>query len=392
MYIIGKEEADAVRGVIESGQLFRYRGGEGGETDKFEAEWAARIGAKYAIAVTSGTAALASALAGMGVGPGDEVIVPAYTWIASPVAVLTVGAIPVIAECDPSLTIDAADIERKITPRTKAVIPVHMSGLPCNMDAVMAVAEKHNLAVLEDACQADGGAYKGKGLGSIGDSGANSFNFFKIITCGEGGAMLTSDEDVYLKALVYCSGGCGIQEKEGADKTPIFAGVNYRTNEILSAILRVQLTRLDGILEKLRQEKRVMMAELEGEPAFTFNPINDVEGDCATVLAIMFETKERAKAFIDAMREEGVGVGWPYDSGQHIYPNWVPVMEKRGAHHPGHDPYQLCGYEVEYSKDMRQKTLDYLARTAYLGTVIDRPQEDLMALIDKVRKVANRGR
>ena len=196
MYVMGQEEVDAVSRVVASKQLFRYRGGEGGETDQFETEWAAKIGAEHAVAVTSGTAALMCGLAGLGIGPGDEVVVPAYTWMATAMAPLAVGAIPIVAEVDSALMLDAADVERKITPRTKAIIPVHMTGHPCDMDALMAVAGKHRLHILEDACQAVGGSYKEKRLGSIGTAGAFSFNHFKIITCGEGGAIVTSDQTV----------------------------------------------------------------------------------------------------------------------------------------------------------------------------------------------------
>ncbi len=207
MYIIGKEEADAVQRVIESKKLFRYLDGDESESARFEAEWAAKIGARHAVAVTSGTAALIAALVGLGVGPGDEVIVPAYTFMATALAPLAVGAVPIIAEVDASLTLDPVDAERKITPRTRAIIPVHMVGLPSNMDALMAVARRHNVKVLEDACQADGGSYGGKRLGSIGDAGAFSFNHYKIITCGEGGVMVTDDETVYHRALVFHDGG-----------------------------------------------------------------------------------------------------------------------------------------------------------------------------------------
>ena len=205
MYVIGQEEADAVRRVIESRQLFRYRGGEGGETDQFETEWAEKIGVKYALTVTSGTAGLMCALAGLGLELGDQVIVPAYTWMATAVAPLPFGAIPVLAEVDETLTLDAADVERKITPRTKAVIPVHMSGFPSNMDAVMEAAARHDLKVVEDACQACGGVYKGKRLGSIGHAGAFSFNQFKVISCGEAGATVTNDPDLYHWATMYLS-------------------------------------------------------------------------------------------------------------------------------------------------------------------------------------------
>ncbi|MBN2311438.1 MAG: DegT/DnrJ/EryC1/StrS family aminotransferase [Candidatus Hydrogenedentes bacterium] len=390
MYIIDNQEVEAVRRVIESGQLFRYRGGEGGETDQFEAEWAELLGARHALAVTSGTAALTCALAGMDIGPGDEVIVPAYTWMATPVAAITLGAIPVIAEVDESLTLDPADVERKITARTKAIMPVHMCGFPCDMDGLMAVAAEHGLVVLEDACQADGGSYKGKRLGAIGTAGANSFNFFKIITCGEGGAVVTNDTAVYQKALVYHDLGCAFRAHAGDVETPMFIGSNYRMNEILSAILRVQLSRLDGILDTLRAEKRMLMGELSGVSAFSFNPIHDPAGDCATTLGLLFDTETEARRFIDGMKAEGMTVASPIDSGIHVYSNWTPVLEKRGAHHPARDPFKLCGYDVEYSKDMCPDTLAYLKRTVYLGTAINRSGDDLRGLIQTVKKVAGR--
>lgn len=388
MYAMGDEEAEAVRRVIASRQLFRYRGGEGGAADQFEAEWAERTGVRYGLAVTSGSAALMCALAGMEVGPGDEVIVPGYTWIATALAPLAVGAIPIVAEVDESLTLDPKDVEQRITPRTKVICPVHMSGFPCNLQAICDVARGHGLRVLEDACQADGGSYKGKPLGSWGDAGGFSFNQFKIITCGEGGAMVTDDVEVYRRALMFHDLGTPFRAHAESIEIPVFAGLNFRMNEVLSAILRVQLTRLDGILEALRREKRILMSELDGVSAFRFNPVHDLEGDCATTLALLFDSKDEARAFLAAMKEEGVALGSPIDSGHHLYVNWKTILEKRGAHHPGRDPYKLCGYDVPYSKDMCPRTLEFLARTVYISTAVDRSDADLMALIKTVKKVA----
>jgi len=388
VYIIGEEEIQAVRRVIESGQLFRYRGGEGGETDAFEKEWSEQIGVKHSIVVTSGTAALICALAGLGIGPGDEVIVPAYTFMASPVAVLAVGAIPIIAEIDESLGIDSADVERKITPRTKAVMPVHMCGFPANMDAVMAIANKHGIKVVEDCCQADGGSYKGRRLGSIGHAGGFSFNHFKILSCGEGGAVTTNDDDTYYRALVYHDGGCAFRDHAAEVSVPFFAGSNFRMNEILSAILRVQLTRLEGILSALRAEKRTMMEELANETAFTFNPINDIEGDCGSTLGLFFESEAAARAFMGKAGENGVGCGSPIDSGIHVYHRWEPILKQSGSYHPKLDAYKLTDVKYEYSEDMCPKTLEYLARTVYLGTGINRSREDLMGMIAGVKKSA----
>jgi len=386
MYIIGKEEVDAVQRVIESKQLFRYLGGAESESSKFEAEWAAKIGTEYAIAVTSGTAALITGLVGMGIGPGDEVIVPAYTFMATALAVLAVGAVPIIAEVDVSLTIDPANVECKITPRTKVIIPVHMVGLPCNMDAIMALAAEHNLKVLEDACQADGGSYSGKRLGSIGHAGAFSFNHYKIITCGEGGALVTDDRSLYERALIVHDGGSSFRTHAAEITTPFFAGMNFRTNEILSAIMRIQLTRLDGMLDAMLTEKRLMIQALEGAGDFTFNPIHDVEGDCGTTLAMLFPSEERMRDVLAKLQQAGVSAGTPIDSGKHVYSNWDPILNRRGSHTPALDAYNLAQAPVEYSTDMCPNTLDYLARTVFLYTDPTRPREALDSMIEAVKK------
>lgn len=389
MYIIGSEEVEAVRRVIESGQLFRYRGGEGGETDQFEAEWGAKVGVKHTIALTSGTAALICGLAGMGIGPGDEVIVPGYTFMATANAVLAVGSVPIIAEIDESLGIDAADVEMKITSRTKAVIPVHMCGLPANMDAVTAAAERHGIRVLEDACQADGGSYHGKRLGSIGDAGAFSFNHFKIISCGEGGALTTDDDTTYYRALVHHDGGCAFRDHAAEVTVPFYAGSNFRINEILSAILRVQLERLDGILAKLRAEKKIMREELADVSAFRLNPVNCVEGDCGVTLGLLFGTAAESRSFASRLNEAGVGCWSPYDSGIHCYWNWEPILQQRGSYHSMRDAFKQTDVKYEYSEDMCPKTKGILARTIYIDTSIDRSKDDLMDVIATVKNAAS---
>lgn len=192
MYRVGKEEAEAVSRVVLSGSYFKTRS-KYNETEQAENEMKELFGVKNALPMTSGSAALISGLTALGIGPGNQVIVPAYTYIATAMAVVAVGAIPVIVECDETLTIDPEDVKRKITPATKAIIPVHIQGFPCNMDAICAIAKEHDLKIVEDACQADGGKYHGKRLGTIGDAGALSFNQYKLISTGEGGALLTND-------------------------------------------------------------------------------------------------------------------------------------------------------------------------------------------------------
>ena len=389
MYVIGQEEIEAVRRVIESGRLFRYPHGEVSEAAQFEREWEVKLGCGYAITVTSGTAALMCALVGVGVGPGDEVIVPGYTFIASAHATLAVGAIPAIAEIDESLGIDAADVERKITPRTKAIMPVHMLGLPADLDGVMAVAEKHGVPVVEDACQAVGGSYKGKRLATHGKAGGFSFNFFKIISCGEGGSVVTDDDTVFQRAAIFHDGGAIFRDHAADITVPIYAGMNFRTNDILAAVMRVQLTRLDGILEGLRAEKKLTLAELSDCSAFKPNPQNDADGDCGVSAPLLFESVSEAERFMARLEELGVSGSSPINSGRHVYSNWLTVLEKRGAHHPKINPYNMTDTEYEYTTDMCPRTLDILARTvSVIGMKPDRPKDELAAQIALVKKAA----
>jgi len=368
MYLIGKEEAQAVARVIESGQLFRYRGGEGGECDRFERELCAKLGAKYGLLLTSGTSALICALAGAGVGPGDEVIVPAYTFMASPLAVVAVGAVPVIAEVDDSLLMDPKDVARKITPRTRAIMPVHMVGLPCDMAALLRLGRKGKIRIVEDACQAVGGSYKGRRLTTLGDAGAFSFNQFKIISCGEGGAVITSDRRIYERALIAHDGGCAFRRHAGTLSEPIFAGQTMRASEVLGAIMRVQLKRLDGILKRLRARKAAMTSVLCGGKGYVLAPVHDAAGDCGVLTAVQVESLARLRAVQGTLKERGLSASSPIDSGMHVYSNWEPILAQRAAHHPALNAFRLTGRRYTYTPDMCPRTTDVLSRTLFVAT------------------------
>jgi len=387
MYRIGQEEIEAVARVIKSRNLFRVND-VNCEVDNFEKELAEKIGTKYALCLSGGTAALISSLVGLGIGPGDEVIIPGYTFMATAIAVLAVGAIPVIVDIDDSLTIDPEDIERKISAYTKAIIPVHIVGFPCNMEKIIEIAKRHNLKVVEDACQADGGSYKGKRLGTWGDVGAFSFNQFKILTAGEGGAIVTNDSLVYERALVYHDGGAAFRPFAKELSIEIFIGSQYRVNEIIGAIMRVQLKRLDGILEDLRKTKKIFIDELAGISNITFTRSNDPDGDCGTTLGFSFPDEEKARKFATS---EGVE-GWlPIDSGKHVYVNWDPILNKRGAHHPALNPYLLPqnkNLNMNYSKSMCQKTLDLLSKNVFISLGADWPEDVISKRIECCRKAA----
>lgn len=388
MYRIGQEEIDAVARVIEQRSLFKINN-KLQETMHAEEEMKALLGTKYPLLMTNGYAALTCALIGMGIGPGDEVIVPAYTYISTAMAVVSAGAMPVIAEVDETLTLCPEDTERKITPRTRAIIPVHIQGFPSNMDALMALADQYGIKVLEDACQADGGSYHGKRLGTVGHAGALSFNYYKVITAGEGGALLTDDHTIFERALIYHDSsavayfGNQLEDVE----TNLFCGSEFRTNEISSAILRIQLQRLDGILADLRRNKRAMMEALAD--TCTFIPSNDIEGDCGTTLAIRFKTAEQAAAFSVA---EGIGGTVPINTGKHVYCNWTPIMNKVGALHPLMDPFKMeANRDIvpDYRADMCPQTLDLLARTVYIPVNPDWTADELNAKIRAIRRATD---
>lgn len=384
MFRVGKEEAEAVSRVILSGSYFKTRNVYN-ETEQAENEMKELFGVKNALTMTSGMAALVSGLTALGIGPGNQVIVPAYTYIATAMAVVAVGAIPVIAECDETLTIDPEDVKRKITSATKAIIPVHIQGFPCNMDAICAIAKEHDLKIVEDACQADGGKYHGKRLGTIGDAGALSFNQYKLMSTGEGGALLTNDNLLYQRALIYHDSNAvaffGDQLKDVQEK--MFCGVEYRTNEIQSAMLREQLKRMDSMIDSLRIIKKRVMDELEGE--YRFIPSNDIEGDLATTVAFAFDTPEKANKFAEAK-----GGVVPINTGKHIYKHWTAIMEKRGAYNPLMDPFKMEANKdiiPDYTDDMCPKTLEILARTVYVGIHPDMKDEQVAQLISECREI-----
>ena len=320
MYRIGKEEIDEISKVIAAKCMFRVgdpKRGHRQEVIRFEQEWAKKIGTKYALCMNGGgTAALMCGLFGLGIGAGDEVLVPAYTFMATASAVLAVGAIPVLTEIDETMTIDPADIERKISRRTKAVIPVHMVGLPANMPRIMKIAKKHSLKVLEDCCQADGGSCKGKRLGRWGHAGAYSFNDFKIMSCGEGGALVTNDKKVFERAFVLHDSGTAFRPYAGELSVPIILGMQFRASEITGAILRVQLRRLEGMLKDLRAIKNYFMTKLADMVKFA--PSNDQKGDCGVVIVFQFNNETQARQF---SKSEGVNGWMPIDSGKHVYYN-----------------------------------------------------------------------
>jgi len=382
MYRIGQKEADAVAKVLLSGKMFRY--GQGGQCARFEKRYARFLGVDHVYMTASGTQSITAALAGLRIGPGDEVIVPACTYMATPVAVLATGAIPIVADVDDSITLDPRDVEARIGPRTKAVIPVHMWGLPCDMDAIMDVARRHGLFVVEDACQAVGGGYKGRMLGSIGHAGAFSFNYFKNMTAGEGGAVVTNEERVILRArcMVDC---CSFYWNGRDEYTEHFVSNGARATEIAGAILNVQLDRIRGIIKGLRRQKQRILRET-ADTGLTPIRANSLDWECGSHVMYTLPSVEQAEAFAGL-----AGGGIAGKTGRHIYTEWAPILDKKGAHTPALNPYLMkenreC--RMDYSLDMCSRSLDILNRTVMIGTHPDRKRPAVTGMIRRIRQAA----
>ena len=311
--LIGKEEKEALIEVIErGGVLLRYGFDEKRrnvfKVAEFEKQFADYIGARYALAVSSGTAALRVALAALGVEPGDEVITQAFTFVATVEAILESGATPVIAEVDKSLNLDPGDLSAKITNQTKAVIPVHMLGVPASMDEIGEIARDHGLPILEDSCQACGSSYRGKKTGTIGTIGCYSFDYVKTITTGEGGMLVTDDEDLYKQASYFHDHGHKHRSEvpRGKDSHPC-TGFNYRMNELQAAIGIVQLGRLDYVLSEQRKNKKQIKDAISSRKDIEFRDLPDEEGDGGDTLIFFFENSEKAQELEKILTRKGIG-------------------------------------------------------------------------------------
>jgi dTDP-4-amino-4,6-dideoxygalactose transaminase len=360
MPIGAREIAAAVR-LLMRGGLARYATKGPSEVSRFEKELARYIGVEHALGVNSGTSAIMCALAGSGIGPGDEVLVPAYTWVSSAAAPLVIGAVPVLVEVDESLMISPEDIERKLTPRTKAIVPVHMLNLVADMDPIMAIAKKHDLLVIEDACQAIGATYKGRKVGSIGHAAAFSFQQHKNIHSGEGGAFVTNDARFMSRATMFHDVGSYTREGRVETDEPLFVGMNLRMPELSAALLRPQLRHLDEMLERLRAQRRIVLDRFGPGTKANLRPSPHHDPERAVGLTFTFDHPAEAKRFA-----KGTGVNRLIETGRHVYTNWESILGRR-TYHPRIDPYGWLGTPVP--KPDCPKTLDILARTCNIKLV-----------------------
>lgn len=331
----GEEERREVQDVLDTGVLFRYgfdaaRKGHW-KARTLERELAARAGVAHAHLCSSGTAALSIALAACGVGAGDEVILPPFTFVATMEAVLLAGAVPVFADIDETLCLSPAAAEAAITSRTKAVLPVHMCGAMARIDELQALCDRRGLILIEDACQSVGGTFRGKALGSFGRVGCFSFDAVKTITCGEGGAVVTDDREVYVRADAFADHGHDHIGNDRGAEDHILLGANYRICELNAAVGLAQLHKLDRILDTQRKNKRAIKTAMSRFPQVTFRHLPDEAGDTATFLSFLMPDEAAARRTAKDLAAAGVdGCFYWYDNNWHYIRKWDHLRQLRG--------------------------------------------------------------
>jgi len=361
--------------------LFRYYNPEPSRVQAAETALAKLIGTKRCLAVNSCTSALIAAFRALGIGAGDEVIVPAYTFFATAATVVASNAIPVIVDIDDSLNIDPAAVEKAITKRTKAIVPVHMRGAPAQMDAIMDLANRKGLPVVEDVAQAGGASFAGKRLGGLGTIGCFSFDFYKVIVSGEGGFVTTDDEWLYTRAQSWHdTAACWRPDRYATERREgeLFCGENYRMSELQGAVALAQIKKADEMLEGYRRAKRLIKEQIENFPGLGFRRITDESGDAGVCLIILLPEPAVTRKVLEALQAEGVPAGGVYDKtvrDWHVYTYWEHILEKKSVA-PDGLPWSAVAEDAlpEYSHDMCRRTLDLLWRSILIN--IDRNYSD----------------
>lgn len=390
--LFGAEERKEIEDVLSTGVLFRYNHDaqrkNHWKAKDFEKEVCKITGARFAHAVSSGSAAVACSLAAAGVGAGDEVIVPPFTFIASVEGVLFTGGIPVFAEIDETLCLSAAGIRKAVTPKTKAVLLVHMCGQMANMDEILKVVKEHNLVLVEDAGQAFAATYKGTAVGLFGKTGCYSFDFFKIATAGEGGVLVTNDESAYLNATYYSDHGHNhVGDMRGMEQHPVL-GFNYRISELHAGIGAAQTRKVPGIREANRKNKKKLISALQGIPGVSFTHIPDEAGDSATFLNILLPDQKAAARTVEALAKAGVG-GYNYwfTNMYHFINQWDHLKQlKAAAPLPAHHfslPQNYQSLELPVSQNVVGRLISFGIRCTWTDAELDTLAGNIRAAVEK---------
>ncbi len=352
LHYLDDQEIEAVVRVLKRRSPFRYYGLQSPrEVSAFESEFADFLGVSHALAVNSGTSALHVALAALGVGPGQEVIIPAYLWVSVAAAVVNLGAIPVLADIDDTFCLDPQDVRKRFSARTTGIVAVHMSGAQADVPALSRLARERGLFLLEDCAQCAGGSIGGTKTGTFGDMGVFSFQINKNMTSGEGGAVVTNDSRLHKRAFA-CHDTGFIRDEKGRelfdDANLYLWGRGCRLDELRGAILRVQLSKLPQILARMRGSKYRIRQALSALPQIRLRRIVDPSGDTGSFLICTFADKTTASQVSDGLRSEGICT-WPQgvtnvvmnDWGLHIYYN-IPSLVRRASVDRGGTPWNLA--------------------------------------------------
>jgi len=394
--VFGEEEKKEINDVLETGVLFRYEFSEQRKgiykVKEFEEKFAAYCGISHGQAVTSGTAALKVALMALGVGPRDEVITQGFTFVATWEAILEVGAIPVFTEVDETLNMDPDDLQRKITPKTKCIIPVHMLGSQANVEAILRIADKYDIPVLEDTAQAAGASIQGKKLGTFGKCGTFSFDSVKTMTTGEGGMIITDDEQLWRNMSEYQDHGHDHIPNPGArgGESRNFIGFNYRMMELQGAMGIAQLAKLDAMISSQQSTKEKLFEACSAIPGVTFRNRIDPAGDSATFFAFMLQDKSHCQKVNDFLKNKGFGAINFSENSWHFYPQWEHIFDGSSLTRSGW-PFQAHGGKrrVVYNPDVLPQSARILERTLVYPIPVKMEESKLNALSEALQGAAN---
>lgn len=384
--LFGAEERKEVNDVMETGILFRYNHdalrNNHWKAKDFEAEVKKITGAKHAHAMSSGSTAIATALAASGIGAGDEVIVPPFTFMATIEAVLFVGALPVFADIDETLCLSVEGIKKALTPKTKAVCLVHMCGGMADMGALMPFIKEKNLILVEDAGQAFASSYKGTFTGLFGTAGSYSFDFFKIATAGEGGVLVTNDESTYKKADVYSDHGHDhIGNLRGMENHP-YLGFNYRISELHAAVGVAQTRKVPYIKQKNREHKKFLTDLLSKTAGISFARLADPDGDSATFLNILLPDTDTAKRTVAEFKSAGVaGFDYWFLNMYHFINQWDHIKELKTV---SKLPIELVGPPQDYKNLNLPKAQEVIGRLISFGVRCTWTKEEMETLAKQI--------
>jgi len=394
-----RREEEAALAVIRNRSPFRYYGPKCSyEVDRLEKEFARSTGTKYALAVNSGTQALAIAMSALGVGPGAEVVVPAYMWIAIVASIVRLGAIPVLAEIDDSFTLDPSYLEKRITKRTRLIVTVHMSGAPADMERIMKVARKHNIPVLEDCAQANGASLNGKKVGTLGTMGIFSLQLNKNMTTGEGGMVVTDSGHLFRRASAIHDLGYPRINGRLIMKNGPYAlwGFGGRMSEIAGAIGRVQLKKLPSIVASMHRSKREIKRGISGIKRLEFRRLNDENGDSGAFLILVLPSAGVAKKFAGAMNAQKIYSGLSptvrvVDFGMHVYHNIHSLVGKH-SNSPDGFPWTLPANResvYDYGKGAMPRSDRLMERSIIMPVPSVLTRNDIADVVSGIRRIAS---